>query len=73
MYTNNSSLKYLVKQPMLGAKIYRCLLLFEEYDFEVIVKPRCLNVRVDHLSWIENGDEPTILEEGLLDVKLLIV
>lgn len=40
------------------------MLLFQEYDFEVIVKPGRLNVGLDHLLQIEIGEEPTKLEEG---------
>ena len=58
---------------MLGGRICRWLLLFQEYDFELIVKPRCLNVGPDHLSSIENGDEPVILEEGFPDALLFVV
>ena len=46
MYTDHSTLKYLVNKPVLEGKICRWLLLFQEYDFEVIVKPG----RSDHLS-----------------------
>jgi len=41
MYTDHSKLKYLLNKPMLGGGgIYRWLLLFQEYDFQVVVKPR---------------------------------
>lgn len=53
MYTDHSALKYLVNKPMLGGGIYRWLLLFQEYDFEVVVKPGRLNNGPDHLSRIE--------------------
>ena len=43
MYTNHSALKYLVNKPVLGGKICRWLLLFQEFDFEVVVKPSRLN------------------------------
>ena len=39
MYTDHSALKCLVNNPMLGGRVYRWLLLFQDYDFEVIVKP----------------------------------
>jgi len=58
MYTDHSALKYLVNKPVFGGRIYRWLLLFQEYDFQVIVKPRRLNSGPDHLSQIENGEEP---------------
>jgi hypothetical protein len=43
MYTNLSSLKYLVNNPLLGGRICRWLLLFQKYDFEVIMKPWKMN------------------------------
>lgn len=73
MYTDHSTLKYMVKKPMLGGKIYRWLLLFQEYHFEFIVKPGKLNVGPNHLSWIETGEEPNNLEEGLSDTQLFVV
>lgn len=73
MYTNHSVLKYLVNKSMLGGRICIWLLLFEEYDFDVIVKPRHLNTGLDHLSQIEMGEEPTNLEEGLHDAKIFAV
>ena len=73
MYTDHFVLKYFVNKSVLGGRIYRWLLLFQKYDFEVIVKPGWLNVGPDHLSCIETGEEPTNLEEGLPDVQLFAV
>jgi hypothetical protein len=39
MFTDHSALKYLINKPVLGGIICRWLLLFQEFDFEVIVKP----------------------------------
>jgi hypothetical protein len=49
MFTEHSVLKYLVNKPMLVGGICRWLLLFQEFDFEVIVKPGMLNAGPDHL------------------------
>jgi hypothetical protein len=73
MFTNHSSLKYLVNKPVLGGRICRWLLLFQEFDFEVIVKPRKLNVGPDNLSRVTNGEEPTNLEDTFHDVQLFSV
>ena len=73
MYTDHSALKYLVNKPVLGGRIYRWLLLFQEYDFEVIMKPGQLKVVPDHLSHIKTGEEPTNLEEGFPDAHLFVV
>ena len=40
------------------------MILFQEYDFEIIVKPGRLNLGPDHLSRIDSGEEPTNLDEG---------
>ena len=58
MFTDHSALKYLVNKPVLGGKICRWLLLFQEFDFKVIVNPCQLSVGLDHLSCIESGEEP---------------
>lgn len=55
---------------MLWGGICRWLLLFQEYDFEVIVNLGRLNVRLNHLSSIDNGEEPTNINEILLDAQL---
>jgi hypothetical protein len=67
MFTDHSTLKYLVSKQMLGARICRWILLFQEFYFEFIVKPGKLNVGPDHLSRIMNGEEPTNLEDKFLD------
>ena len=64
MFTDHSTLKYLVNNPLLGEKICRWLLLFQEFELEIIVKPGHLNASPDHLSRIEMGEEPTNIEDG---------
>ena len=73
MFIDHSALKYLVNKPVLGGRICRWLLLFQEYDFEIIVKPRRLNAGPDHLSRIETGEEPTNLEDNLPDTQLFSI
>jgi hypothetical protein len=74
MFKDHSMLKYLVKKIVLGGKICRWLLLFQEYDFEIIVKTPRMNKGPDHLSRLEHGEEPmTSLEDTLLDAQLVAV
>jgi len=70
MYIDHYALNYVVNKPVFGGKICRWLLLFQGYDFEVILKSGRLNEGLDHLSRIETGAEPTNLEEGFLNVAL---
>lgn len=65
MFTDHSALKYLGNKPMLGGKICRCLLLFQEYGFDIIVKLGRLNARPNHLSRLESREEPKSLEDHL--------
>jgi hypothetical protein len=73
MFTDHSMLKYLVNKPVLGGRICRWILLFQEYDFEIVVKPGRMNRGPDHLSMLEHGEEPTILEDALSDAQLLSI
>jgi hypothetical protein len=67
MFTNHSVLKCLVNKPVLGGRICRWLLLFQEYDFEIVVNLGRMNKGPDHLSSLEHGEEPTSLENTLSD------
>jgi hypothetical protein len=73
MFTDHSSLKYRVNNLVLGGRICRWLLLFEEFDFEVIVKPGKLHAGPDHLSRVTNGEEPTKLEYNFPDAHFFLV
>ena len=73
MFTNHSSLKYLVNKPILGGNICRWLLLFQEYDFEIIVKLWRLNAGPEHLWRLETGEEPTSIEDNLPDAQLFAI
>jgi hypothetical protein len=55
LFTNHSTLKYLVNKPMLEGRICRWLLLFQESSFEVIIKPRRCNIGPGQLSRLELG------------------
>jgi hypothetical protein len=73
MFTYHLALKYLVNKPVLGGRIYRWLLLFQEFHFEVIFKSGKLNAGPDHLSRVTNREEPTILEDIFMDAQLFLV
>jgi hypothetical protein len=73
MFTDHSMLKYLVNKPMLGGRICRWILLFQEYDFEIVVKLERMNKGPDHLSRLEHGEEPTSLEDTLSYAHFLAI
>jgi hypothetical protein len=47
--------------------------LFQEYDFEIIVKTGRMNKGPNHLVRLEHGEEPTSLEDTLPDAQLLSI
>jgi hypothetical protein len=69
-FTDHSALKYLVNKPVLGGIICRWLLLFQEFYFEVMVKPRKHNVGPNHLSCLEYGKSGSNLDDELPDAHL---
>ena len=58
---------------MLGWDIYRWLLLFQEFDFEIIGKHVWLNLGLDHISRIESGEEPNNLDYNVPDAQLFSI
>jgi hypothetical protein len=56
-----------VKKIVLGERICRWLFLFQECDFEVILKQGKLNVGPDHLSWVLTGECAGNLDDSLAD------
>jgi hypothetical protein len=73
MYTDHYALKYLVNKLVLGGRICKWLLLFQEYDFEVVVKPGKLNAGMDHLSHILSGEDAGNLDHSLPNAHLFTV
>ena len=69
-YTDHQALKYLINKPLHHGRICRWLLLFQEFEFEVVVRPGKLNVGPNHLSRIDTGEESTGVEDDLPDARL---
>jgi hypothetical protein len=73
MFLDHSALRYLANKPVMGGRICRWLLLFQEYDFDIVFRPGRMNKGPDHLSRLENGEEPTSLDDTLPDAQLLAI
>jgi hypothetical protein len=58
---------------MLGGRICIWILLFQEYDFEVVVKLGKLNAGPDHMSHILSGEDAGNLDDNLPDAQLFSV
>jgi hypothetical protein len=72
-FTDHSALKYLVNKLVLEGRICLWLLLFQEFSFEVIIKPGRCNVGPDHLSRLESGESGRAVDDQLLDADMFRV
>ena len=63
----------MVNKPLHHGRICRWMLLFQEFEFEVVVQQGKLNVGPDHLSRIGTCEEPTGVEANLPDTHLFQV
>jgi hypothetical protein len=72
-FTDHFVLKYLVNKPVLEGRMCRWLLLFQEFSFEVIIKPGRCNVDPNHLSILESGESGREIDYQLLDANLFQV
>ena len=72
-YIDHQALKYLVNKPLHHGRIYRWLLLFQEFEFEVVIQPGKANVRPDHLSRIVSDEDPIGINDELPHYQLFRV
>jgi hypothetical protein len=56
-YVDHMALVHLVNKPQVFGKIVKWLLLFLEYDFKIVYKPRRSHFMVDALSRLPNQIE----------------
>ena len=47
--------------------------MFQEFDFEIVVKSGWLKAGPNYLSRVVNGEEPTNIDDGFPDVQLFWV
>ena len=64
-YIDHQALKYFVNKPIRHSQIFLGILLFQEFEFEIILQPGKPNVSPDHLSIIETSEEPDMINNDL--------
>ena len=63
----------MLNKPQVVGKIWRWLLLFQEFDFDILLHSNKKHVLVDHLSRIESHEVATNIDDKLLDEILFKV
>nr|GEU54254.1 reverse transcriptase domain-containing protein [Tanacetum cinerariifolium] len=75
VYTDHSALKYLFAKKDAKARLLRCILLLQEFDFKVIDTKGAKNYAADHLSRLKNTYEnvfdPKEINESLETISKL--
>ena len=69
-FVDHQALLYLVNKPCATGRIVRWFIILLEFDFTVAVKKGSTHQRVDHLSRIMIGEEPTRVNDELPDASL---
>ena len=72
-YIDHQALKYLVNKPLHHGRICRWLLLFQQFKFEVIIRPGKANVGPDHLSRVELDEDSIGIDDDLPDAHFFRV
>jgi hypothetical protein len=59
-YVNHMTLVYLVNKPQVSGIIAKWLLVFLEYGFTIVYKPRKIHVVVDALLRLSDSTDPQV-------------
>ena len=76
MYTDQSTINYLIAKKEVKPHLIRWVLLLQEFDLEIRDKQGLENQVADHLSRLENGGQDgssPIISESFLDEQLFVV
>nr|GEV13867.1 reverse transcriptase domain-containing protein [Tanacetum cinerariifolium] len=65
VHTDHSALKYLFAKKDAKARLLRCVLLLQEFDFKIFDIKRAENLAADHLSRLENPYENVLNPKGI--------
>ena len=72
-HIDHDALKYMVNKPQLSGRIARWVLLLEEFDFDVDVRPGKKNVNANFLSRLSKEASPTSIDDNLPHTHLFNV
>ncbi|MCO5613300.1 hypothetical protein L7F22_067576 [Adiantum nelumboides] len=71
--TDHHALKCLLNKPQVARRVWGWLLLFQEFDVEVVLRLGKHYVMADHMSKVESGEPATEVDDDLLDSTLFKV
>ena len=72
-HIDHDALKYMVNKPQLSGRIARWVLLLQEFDFDVDVRPGKKHANANFLSRLSKEVNPTSIDDSLHDAHLFNV
>jgi hypothetical protein len=69
-HVDHDALKYMINKPQLSRRIARWVLLFQEFNFTIKVKPGKTHANADFLSRISKEINPESIDDNFLDAQL---
>ena len=72
-HIDHDALKYMVNKPQLSGRIARWVLLLQEFNFDVDVRPGKKHANADFLSRLSKEVNPTSIDDSLPDAHLFNV
>ena len=73
VFTDHAALKYLLSKKDAKSRLIQWVLLFQEFDFDLLLRPGESHVLVDHLSRIDSGEPAIGISDDLPDSFLFKV
>ena len=72
-HVDHDALKYMINKPQLSRRIVRWVLLLQEFNFTIHVRPSKKHANANHLSWLTNelGGDP--IPDSFSDADLFVV
>ena len=73
IYVDHEALKYLLNKAELSGRVIPWMLLFQEFNFQIVTRPGRAHVLADHLSQLLTSDKEEGVEDDLPDASLFTV
>jgi ABC-type sulfate transport system substrate-binding protein len=70
-HVDHSALVYLVSKASLTGKLARWTLLLQEYEFDIVHRPRAQHAVADFLSRLESGEAPAGVADDFPDAEIM--
>ena len=70
VFFDHAALKALLQKDDFEPRLIKRVLLLQEFDIEIVDKPRAQNLIADYLSRLENGEKENSLSDQFLDESL---